>query len=418
MTMNWINLTNFAITISGLVISLLSLFLMIFLRRITIDNNNFFFVFFFLIFCYSLSSLISELSENVLLSRISLFFSSLFPILLIVPFFIYMLSCAGKSCKGNRLFYAVVVLCVIYFFLLIITQFTTFIYYFTPDNEYHRGPFYIILLIPPILIMIINIIELFRNRSALSTRQKTFFLIYFLMPLLGMVIQLFFYGLLLIVLSITLSTFCIFMFHLLDQSEKYYREIEKNIQNQANILVLQMRPHFIYNTLTSIYYLCQNNPTKAQKVTLDFSQYLKKNFTAIASDKCVPFTEELAHAQAYLNVEKARFEDKLFVVFDTPVTMFTLPPLTLQPIVENAVKYGVSPGLDPLHISIKTQKSEEAIKITVEDDGPGFVEPKENEPHIALENIRKRLKITCNGSLDIESQKGLGTKVTILLPIN
>ena len=201
------------------------------------------------------------------------------------------------------------------------------------------------------------------------------------------------------------------------QQEEIIRQKEDLVKRKTQVAVLQMRPHFIYNTLMSIYYLCQQDSVKAQKVILDFSRYLKKNFTAIVSDETVPFLEELEHTRAYLAVEKVRFEDKLYVEFDTPVTVFKLPPLTLQPIVENSVKYGVSPGLDPLYLSIITEESDEGVAVIVDDTGPGFAPSDDNEPHIALENIRKRLKTMCGGSLETTPREDGGTRVIIRIPI-
>ncbi|WP_294492173.1 sensor histidine kinase, partial [uncultured Ruminococcus sp.] len=117
-------------------------------------------------------------------------------------------------------------------------------------------------------------------------------------------------------------------------------------------MVLQMRPHFIYNSMMAIYYLCKLDADKAQQVTLDFTTYLRRNFAAIASENTVPFKDELEHTRAYLALEQAQFEDRLFVSFDTKHTMFRVPPLTLQPLVENAVKHGMDPDGDPLSISV------------------------------------------------------------------
>ena len=102
-----------------------------------------------------------------------------------------------------------------------------------------------------------------------------------------------------------------------------------------------MRPHFICNSMMSIYSLCRRDPEKARQVILEFTSYLRKNFAAIASEETIPFTEELDHNRAYLAVEQAQFEYSLFVDFDTSETLFRLPPLTLQPIVENAVVHGM-----------------------------------------------------------------------------
>ena len=416
MIMSGIDLANFAISVSSLVISLLGLLLMVFFRRFKLESRSLFLIFYSLLIGYTASTLVSELSGSVLLSRISLFLSSLFPILLILPIYLYLLRCAGKTRRNNLMSHMIVVLMGVYLALLVYTQFTTDIYYFTPDNVYHRGPLYLLLLIPPVLLLAMNLIEVYRCRSALTRRQRTAFLIYCLIPLVSMVIQMCFYGLLMIVLGVSASVLFMSAFHLIDQAEQYRRQVQENARQRASILVLQMRPHFIYNTLLSIYYLCKTDPGKAQQVILDFSSYLKKNFTAIASEDSVPFTEELEHTRAYLAVEKARHEDKLFVEFDTPVTMFRLPPLTLQPIVENAVKYGVSPGLDPLHLSIITRESGEGITLLVEDTGPGYTAPEDDKPHIALDNIRQRLKITCGGTLNIEPLEEGGTRVTVFLP--
>jgi LytS/YehU family sensor histidine kinase len=135
-----------------------------------------------------------------------------------------------------------------------------------------------------------------------------------------------------------------------------------------------MRPHFIYNTMTSIYYLCEQNPKKAMETIDNFTNYLRKNFSAIAKNGTIPFRDELEHVRAYLAIEKVRFEGKLFVEFDTPHTNFRIPPLTLQPIIENSIKYGVDPELEPLYITVQTNETDNGSEIIVIDNGPGFDE--------------------------------------------
>jgi len=197
---------------------------------------------------------------------------------------------------------------------------------------------------------------------------------------------------------------------------RYQEQKEETVRQRTQVAVLQMRPHFIYNTLMSIYYLCAQDPQKAQQVILDFSRYLQGSFTAIANEATIPFTEELEHTRAYLAVEQARYQGQLFVEFDTPNTFFRIPSLTLQPIVENAVKHGLDPDLEPLYVSIVTEETDEDIRITVEDTGPGYAPSDEDAPHFALNNIRDRLKSMCGGSLEIEPREAGGTKVTVLIP--
>jgi LytS/YehU family sensor histidine kinase len=199
----------------------------------------------------------------------------------------------------------------------------------------------------------------------------------------------------------------------------YLTEQEEAAKQRTHIAVLQMRPHFIHNTLMSIYYLCAQNPEKAQTVIKDFSRYLQSNFTAIAKEGMIPFAEELEHTRAYLAVEQAQFEDSLFVDYDTEYTKFLVPPLTLQPIVENAVKHGMDPDSDPLHITIRTLRIGSGSEIIVEDNGSGFDQSDKagsNDPHIALSNIEQRLKMMCRGEITITPREGGGTVVMVTIP--
>ena len=177
-----------------------------------------------------------------------------------------------------------------------------------------------------------------------------------------------------------------------------------------------MRPHFIYNTLMSIHSLCRLDPRKAQQVTEDFTNYLRKNFNAVASESAIPFSTELEHTRAYLAVEQAQFEDMLVVDWDTTFTCFRLPPLTLQPIVENAVKHGMNPYAGPLDIAIRTRRTDSGAEITVEDNGTGFDPSDESKPQTTLKNIQQRLEMMCGGKMTIMPRKEGGTVVKVTVP--
>jgi len=245
--------------------------------------------------------------------------------------------------------------------------------------------------------LIVSLIAVIRRRKQLSKLQFILILVYLLAPV-----------------SIMLLAMELMLF--IDQGKRYLKQKEELANQKASLAVLQMRPHFIYNTMTSIYYLIEQDAPKAQQVTLDFTDYLRKNFTAIAKEGTIPFAEELEHTRAYLAVEQVRFEGKLFVEFDTPYTSFRLPPLTLQPIVENAVKHGLDPELNPLYVTIKTRQTNDGSVITVEDTGPGFKDGDNNEPHIALANIQERLRMICGGTLTISPRENGGTIVKVFVP--
>ncbi len=417
---NWIDLINYGIAVAGLMVVLMGLIMSIFSRYQEEWDRKFFIILFSFLIAYVSFDLLSQFSLTMLgepaamLSRIAVFGESFFSSLLMPMLTIFQLHCTGEDCRRSKLLAAVNVLWLIYFVLLVVTQFTTVIYVITPDNIYQRGPWYPVLLIVPVLMMLLNILGLWHRRSRLSKQQAQALAAYLLIPMGCMIVQMFSYGLLMIVIGSCIASFCMFIFILREQQDRYVAQQEENARQKASIMVLEMRPHYIYNTLTSIYSLCNQDPKRARQVIMDFTTYLRRNFTAIASEAPVPFSTELEHTRAYLAVEQAQYEDSLFVDYDTPHTTFRIPPLTLQPIVENAVKHGRDPYAGPFHISIRTRRTDSGSEIVVTDNGCGFAPADGNEPHIALKNIRQRLDLMCGGSLNISPGEEGGTVVTIL----
>ena len=304
----------------------------------------------------------------------------------------------------------------VYVAFLLSTQFTDVVYYVTDDNQYFRGPLFMLAMSPLVAIMILNIVGVIKRRKKLTKRRFIALMVY-LVPMTGaVVVHMFIEAELFLILGMVLLALVMFGLILADNMERFIRQQREIANQRADIMVLQMRPHFISNTIMGIYYLCDRDPQKAKQVTLDFNTYLRRNFNAIASEDTIPFTSELEHTCTYLAVEQAQFEDDLVPSFDTPHTLFRLPPLTLQPIVENAVKHGMSATKDPLHICITTRKTDSASEITVEDDGTGYVRPDDSEPHLALDNIRQRLSWMCGGELTISQREGGGTMVKVTIP--
>ena len=417
------DLVNFSAAVTGLVIVLPGLIFTCTVTYLEPWTRRFFVVLFSVVAAYVLSDLTSQISllllgpGYALLSRMAIFFESFFSSILMPMMTMYLLHCSGERRKRTPIFASVVTLWLVYTAILIFTQFTTQIYTITPENVYLRGPWYYVLLLPPIAMMALNCVSLIFRRDRLSRRQFLAFAIYLLVPLCCMLIQMMSYGVLMIVIGTSVSVMVMFVFILLDQVDRGIRQQQENAVQRASIAVLQMRPHFIHNTLMSIYYLCSQDTEKARQVILDFNTYLRKNFTAIAREDTIPFTEELEHTRAYLAVEQARFQDRLMVDFETPFTDFRLPPLTLQPIVENAVKHGVDPELEPLLISVRSARTDSGAEVVVEDNGPGFSPTDDDVPHIALANIMERLRMMCRGELTVSGREGGGTVVTIRIPL-
>ena len=202
--------------------------------------------------------------------------------------------------------------------------------------------------------------------------------------------------------------------------ERLLRRREEELRDEKiRAMMSQMRPHFIYNTLASIYELCREDPDQAMQVIDDFTVYLQANFNAITATELIPFSEELRHTKAYLAVETALHGDDFSVDYDLETAAFRLPPLTLQPIVENAVKHGLGPGYCPVHIAVRTRVVPEGVRILVENDGAPYDPAAEREAQGGLRILRERLELMCGGTLSIrildEQPPKRGTAVTISL---
>ncbi len=336
---------------------------------------------------------------------------------------VYLLHCCGESIRASRLMHIVAGLWGVFLVILFASQFLGVVRFVKSENQYYRGPRYWLLMLPMVAILLLTLAGTIRRRKYFSHKTFLSFLTAILPMTAALVTLMFVDCLPVFCISFVLSAIAMYGFILSDQIEQdlqRQREIarqQQEIANQrASIMVLQMRPHFIYNTMTSIYCLCDQDPQLARQVVMDFTTYLRKNFTAIASSAPIPFSSELEHIRAYLSVEQTLYEDSLFVDYDTPHTRFRVPPLTLQPIVENAVKHGRDPCAGPFHISIQTKKTASASEVVIADNGRGFDFDEDSESHFALKNIRQRLEIMCGGSLTITPGDGGGTVVTILIP--
>ena len=328
----------------------------------------------------------------------------------------YLVHCCGENVRSSRLFHAVMGLWGVFIVMLAVSPFTEELYYFTPDGRYWRGAWYPVLLLPMIAAMLLTLAGMIRRRERLSRKAFLSFEVTLFPITIVLVADMFVELYPLIDISIVIGALSMYSLILSDQVEQDLRRQREIANQRTSIMVLQMRPHFIYNTMTSIYCLCGQDPERARQVITDFTTYLRKNFTAIASAEPVPFTSELEHTQAYLAVEQAQYEDSLFVEYDIQHKMFRVPPLTLQPIVENAIKHGRDPYAGPFRIAVRTRRTDAGSEIVVEDNGRGFDAGEDSEPHIALRNIRERLEMMCGGEMTITLNNGVGTVVKVMIP--
>lgn len=199
-----------------------------------------------------------------------------------------------------------------------------------------------------------------------------------------------------------------------------YQKMQKELyEAKVSVMVSQIQPHFMYNALSSIAMLCKINPDTAYNATITFSDYLRGNMDSLKQQTPVPFEKELEHLKKYLYIEQLRFGKKLNIVYDIKTTDFVLPQLSIQPLVENAVKHGVGMKKKGGTVTIATDETDEYYEVIISDDGVGF-DPKQKKDdgrsHVGMENTRKRLKDMCGADIIITSVEGKGTVATVLLP--
>ncbi len=204
-----------------------------------------------------------------------------------------------------------------------------------------------------------------------------------------------------------------------DRKKEEKKEIEKK---KLEIMVSQIKPHFIYNVLNSIYYLCDQDTAKAQEAISEFSDYLRANLDSINEESTVvPFSQEMKHIENYMRLEKLRFGDELEIKYDIKTQDFYVPALSIQPLMENAVKHGIRGSEDGGTVTLSTEDTGKEIVITVSDTGVGYDphykdKKADGKSHVGLSNVRERLAMTCGGILDIYSTDGKGTRVVVRIP--
>ena len=188
-------------------------------------------------------------------------------------------------------------------------------------------------------------------------------------------------------------------------------------ESRISTMMSQIRPHFIYNTLGSIEQLCKLDPPKAGELVHNFAKYLRGNFGELDNPKPILMSQEMEHVHHYINIENVRFPDMTFT-FEMKSDDFHIPALTVQPIVENAIKHGLMRLPRGGTINVVAYETDTDYCISVVDDGVGFDTSTllEDRAHVGLRNIRERLKVMVNGTLKIESTVGVGTKVIITIP--
>ena len=315
------------------------------------------------------------------------------------------------------------------------------------DGTFQRGVLYGAGQIGGVAVFIIDLILILRHRKALGKQGTRVHLTYVLVPVIAGVYRYLFHGDSILCIAWGVSSILIFITTQVNYSRRLREQELLLAQERAAIVMTQIQPHFLYNTLNTIYHLCGSAPKKAQTATGLFSDYLRENLESINRRTPVPFSMELKHIKTYLELEQMRFEERLRVVYDIRADAFLLPPLTVQPIVENAVRHGIGKRVEGGTVTIASNETDDTFEVTVTDDGVGLetlrkripasekggaekagsepdragkkrtgAEREEQHTGIGIENVRIRLKEISDGTLMLEEGPG-GQGVTVRISI-
>ena len=349
--------------------------------------------------------------DNIVLLNISAMMSMVFSYVLISA---YAHCLTEFVCERKKVSfvpnYIILAICSIYILLSVISLFNGMFFSFDENGCFVNGPMYGLVRAFDLIVIIIGIFWVMCYRKILTLREISFLISFNVLPLLSMTLQRFWeptpqY------MAVTLSLIVIYVL--------FHGEITRQLaDSRISIMLSQIQPHFMHNMLTTIMYMCRTEPEEAEKTVGQFADYLRANMDSLTLKQCIQFETELKHVKTYWSLEEKRFGDKIRAVYDIQENSFMLPSLTIQPIVENAVKHGMRKGKQ-LTVTIRTYSDVNNYYVEINDDGRGFdVNAFENDgkSHIGIKNVQQRLKMMCGGELMVNSVPDQGTDAVIKIP--
>lgn len=290
-------------------------------------------------------------------------------------------------------------------------------------NRFFRGPLAYICLYVSVILLGDLLVQSIRNYRTGGKREKLIPIFIVVMILVSVYLDSVVKDTGQPVTFLTIAIVASSMFYYIWLHLQFVREHEDDLKAKQRIQIMlsQIQPHFLYNTLGAIKSIYYDDPELAREAIDHFTDFLRHNMDSLTEDKPIFFAKEMEHVKRYLELLQLRFGESLNVEYDLECTDFRIPTLTLQPLVENAVTYGVRKnykgnGL----VIIRSRELPDHYEISVIDNGPGFVPDSvsgdRERSHIGIQNVRARLRSVIGGKLEINSEPGKGTTATIILP--
>ena len=363
--------------------------------------------------------------ENVTVLKVSALMSFVFSYVLIASYTYCLLYFVREKKTASLLpGHIIAGICSFFIILSIVSFFNGIFFSYDACGNFVYGPLYGLVRVFDLIGIIWEILFVLRYKKIMTPRATLFLITFTVLPLAAMSLQ-FLWDPTPEYLATTLSLVVIYiLFHgeianRLIENEKQLAKAEKQLyESRISVMLSQIQPHFLYNSLNAIRGLCRKDPEQAREAIGSFAEYLRGNMDSLNKREPIPFIRELSHIENYLKLEKFRFGDELKVNYDIKEKNFFIPALSVQPLVENAVKHGICEKENGGTLTLKTYRDGEYIVIEVSDDGIGFdaeklISEDKERSHIGIQNTRERLKQMIGASLTIESLPGKGTVAKI-----
>ena len=303
------------------------------------------------------------------------------------------------------------------YLIVIINAFTGWIYSFDEDGGIAISALYALLIIPLVTMSFISLYDVLTRVS--SKRQIIAMAVFLFLPWCGYAVDSF--------LDVGMSSVCFALALIIIYCNFYVWRVEEIVSVETELkeqsteaLFSQIKPHFLYNSLTSIMNI-PGTPADTRDVISDFGKYLRGNIDSLVFTAPIPFRREVELTELYFEMVKLQFGDKLKLQMDLKTQDFQLPVMTIRTLASLCIEYGIAPkGFGTIYVS--TKETETSFEVRVADDGVGYAGTASDPYLIDRENVagyssvKKGLKDMMNASISYYSVKGQGTAFNIRVP--
>ncbi len=330
---------------------------------------------------------------------------------------LYLFIKLSGSRRGTKILWAILIINAL---VCLTAFFKPWVFVFSPEGSWHRGPLgYVPFIASFILILWLVVGSIMRYRGIKREESSVPVLISVLVVIavlldldLGFSPHISF-------LTVAMAESTVFFYIWMHLQFVREHEAALKAEQRIKIMISQIQPHFLFNALSTIQALTETDPERASKVIEEFALYLRQNISSLNQESLIPVSKEIEHTKAYSDIEEVRFPT-IRIDYDIEDDDFLLPPLTIQPMVENAIRHGVR-GKKHGWVSVNTYRDGNNHVIAIRDNGKGFdvdkmIEDTKNGDHIGVRNVRDRIISMTGGTFNIESVVGEGTSITIVIP--